>query len=421
MTARVTVIVPTYNEQDNVAPLVLGLQVALDGWDADVLFVDDSTDETPQRVLAVAATSSLPVSLVHRSGSDRVGGLSGAVVVGLSRARGEYVVVMDGDLQHPPATVPLLLQSALTSGADLVVASRYCGKDSGGADGLAGVRRRLVSSTSTLLTRTLFPHRVGRHCTDPMTGFFCVALPAVDLGRLDPRGFKILLELLATHDLVVREVPFRFATRHTGSSKADLRQGVAFLRQLVDLRAGRIVRFGLVGATGFVVNLAVMAALVSAQVNYVLAGLLATEVAILSNFLLQERLVFRDRLGGEVGGSWRRRATQSLLFNNAESLVRVPLLILLVEVLGAASLLAQAMTLVIAFGGRFLFLSRVVYRGGSVADPTASGEAVLPVQPVSSASPPGGALGTAPPPVAPLGVVPAVAGTVPDLDAGVSA
>jgi dolichol-phosphate mannosyltransferase len=357
----VTVVVPTFNEQDNVLPLVEGLQRALEGWDADVLFVDDSTDETPHRVLSVASTSRLPVSLVHRSGPDRVGGLSGAVVVGLTRARGDYVVVMDGDLQHPPATVPFLLQEALAGGVDLVVASRYCGAG-GGAAGLAGARRRLVSSTSTLLSRTLFPRRVGRRCTDPMTGFFCVARSSIDLGRLDPRGFKILLELLATHDLRVREVPFLFGERHAGVSKADLRQGVAFVRQLVDLRAGRVVRFGLVGASGFVLNLAVMASLVAVQVNYVLAGLLATEVAIVSNFLLQERLVFGDRVEGAGAGSWRRRALQSVLFNNAESLARVPLLVLLVEVVGAASLLAQALTLVLAFAGRFLFVTRVVYR-----------------------------------------------------------
>jgi dolichol-phosphate mannosyltransferase len=357
----VTVVVPTFNEQDNVAPLVAGLQTALEGWDADVLFVDDSSDETPDRVRHAATWSSLPVSLVHREPADRVGGLSGAVVVGLTRARGEHVVVMDGDLQHPPGTVPLLLAEAVSTGADLVVASRYCGSG-GGADGLSGAHRRLVSSTSTLLTRSLFPRRVGGRCTDPMTGFFCVTRSAIDLGRLDPRGFKILLELLATHDLRVREVPFVFGERHAGRSKADLRQGMAFLRQLVDLRAGRMVRFGLVGATGFVLNLAVMAALVAADVNYVLAGFLATEAAIVSNFLLQERLVFGDRTGGAVRGRWRRRALQSVLFNNAESLLRIPLLVLLVEVLGAASLLAQALTLVLAFGGRFVFVSRVVYR-----------------------------------------------------------
>lgn len=383
MRPRVTVVVPTFNEQDNVEPLVEGLRIALAGWDADVLFVDDSTDDTPERVLAVAATSELPVSLVHRSGHDRVGGLSGAVVVGLGRARGDYVVVMDGDLQHPPATVPALLSEALSSGADLVVASRYCG-GGGGAAGLSGVHRRLVSSTSTLLTRTLFPRRVGTHCTDPMTGFFCVARSAIDLGRLDPRGFKILLELLATHDLAVREVPFLFGERHTGTSKADLRQGLAFVRQLVELRVGRVLRFGMVGAAGFVVNLAVMAGLVSAQLNYVLAGLLATEVAIVFNFLLQERLVFHDVTAGTGRG---RRAVQSILFNNAESLLRIPLLVLLVEVLGVASLLAQAVTLVLAFGGRFLFVSRVVYRPArSALVPPPHGEVAV-LEPAGSVEP----------------------------------
>ena len=126
----VTVLVPSFNESGNVEPLVRGLEAALDGVDADVLYVDDSTDDTPDEVRRVAARAGLPLAVHHR---DRgVGGLSGAVVEGLRRARGDVVVVMDGDLQHPPATVPELV-GLIEGGADIAVASRYVPEgDAGG-------------------------------------------------------------------------------------------------------------------------------------------------------------------------------------------------------------------------------------------------------------------------------------------------
>lgn len=124
---------------------------------------------------------------------------------------------------------------------------------------------------------------------------------------------------------------------------------------------GRMSRFAAVGALGTVVNLLVMALLVHGLIgiNYVVAAVIAAEVSILHNFVLQERFVFRDMRDGV--SSWRGRLTQHLLFNNAEALVRLPFLVLLVETLLVWALLAQAVTLAIAFVARFLFASRVVY------------------------------------------------------------
>jgi dolichol-phosphate mannosyltransferase len=123
---------------------------------------------------------------------------------------------------------------------------------------------------------------------------------------------------------------------------------------------GRMARFAAVGALGTVVNLTVMALLVHGvfDVNYVLASVVAAELSILHNFLMQERFVFRDMRQGR----WFRRFAQFLGFNNLEALVRVPILVLLVEVLGLGAVLGQALLLAVAFVGRFLFTSRVIYR-----------------------------------------------------------
>jgi dolichol-phosphate mannosyltransferase len=352
-----TVLVPTSDERGNVAELVRRLDEALEGRDAEILFVDDSADDTAEVVRQVAATSTLPVRLMHREPGERDGGLAGAVAAGLAAARGDYVVVMDGDLQHPPELVPLLRDTA--TDVDMVVASRYSG--AGDSSGLSSSWRRAVSSTSTLLARSCFPRRVGRVCTDPMTGFFCVRRDAVELDRLRPRGFKILLEILARHELAVAEVPFAFGDRHDGESKASWRNGAQFLYQMAALRMGRMARFATVGALGTIVNLVLMWLLLrETNLHYLPAAVVATEVAIVHNFLLQERFVFRDLRDGRH--RWWMRGLHSLLYNNVDTLIRLPVLAVLVEALAMPSVLAQALTLAAAFLARFFFVSTVVYR-----------------------------------------------------------
>jgi dolichol-phosphate mannosyltransferase len=352
---ELTVIVPTYNEAPNVAELVRQIGIATEGLRAEVLFVDDSHDDTPSAIELAAVGASLPVRMIHRT--EPVGGLSGAVQEGLAASAAEWCIVMDGDLQHPPELVPVLLGTARDGDVDVVVASRYL--SDGSAGGLANVVRRAVSSVSTTLTRAMFPVRLAE-CTDPMTGFFAVRREAVQLDRLRPRGFKILLEILARHQLKVAEIPFVFGQRFAGESKASLAQGVRFLTQLAALRFGRMSRFAIVGGFGALLNIAIVAGLTTVGMGYVLAAVIAAEVTILTNFLMLERLVFAD-LRNEGRGVWKRLA-HSLTFNNVETLLRLPLLTFLVSNAGIAAVPATAVTLLIAFLARFTFHSRVVYR-----------------------------------------------------------
>ena len=355
---NVSIVVPTYNEGGNVEELVRRLSASFTDDDAEILFVDDSTDDTPAIIQETARRSAFPVRMLHREGASRQGGLAGAVTDGIRSSESTYVVIMDGDLQHPPELAPVLRDVARGHDADLVVASRYCGN--GDSSGLSSSFRRSVSSSSTMLARSLFPRRVGAKCTDPMTGFFCFRREAVNLDRLRPRGFKILLEVLASHDLRVQEVPFVFGERHAGESKASWANGLQFLRQLMSLRMTRPMWFAAVGGIGLLLNLLIMAVLLRLGVHYVLASVLATEAAIVNNFLLQERFVFADLTGGHHG--WLHRAWRSVLYNNLDNAVRLPLLVLLVERVGVMSLLAQTLTLIVSFGARFLYTSKVVYR-----------------------------------------------------------
>lgn len=350
----VTIIVPTFNEGDNVEPLVQRI-AAVSQPDWQVLFVDDSTDDTPTRIEKVIAEGYMPVRMIHREGEQKTGGLGGAVVAGLRAVNTEYALVMDGDLQHPPETIPDML--AAVADRDIVVASRYVGD--GDASGLANGTRRLVSTGATMVTRAMFPKRL-RQVTDPMTGFFVIRRSAVDIDSLKPSGFKILLEILARHTLRVGEVPFTFAERLAGESKAGWTEGGRFIRQLAQLRFGKASGFAAVGAFGTALNLALMWALINvADVHYLQAAITATAVTIVSNFVMHETLVFKD-LRSRAGMLHRLGA--SLIYNGIEAVVRTLLLGVLVSTLGWHAVSTQAVLLAVAFVLRFVFTSRVIYK-----------------------------------------------------------
>jgi dolichol-phosphate mannosyltransferase len=354
-----TVVVPTYNERDNMAPLIARLDAALAGVPARVLVVDDSDDGTAEVVRALAASAMIEVGVLHRGPGERIGGLGGAVAAGLRAADTDYVVVLDGDLQHPPEVVPQLLNQALEADADVVVASRYIPGGSG--EGLAGLRRRLVSQGATALAKVAFPMRL-RGCSDPMSGFFLVRREAVDPDALRPDGFKILLEILGRHRrLRLAEVPFTFGERHAGDSKAHLSQGLVYLRHLARLRmAAGVARFGaflLVGASGVVPNLLVTALLLGAGVHYALATAAATAVAASWNFVVADTLVFRARRSRRTHHRW----LGYLGLGAADIVVRIPVVALLVEAAAMAPLAASVASIVLAGLLRFLIVDRWLY------------------------------------------------------------
>ncbi|MDF2560212.1 MAG: glycosyl transferase family 2 [Microbacterium sp.] len=350
----VTVIVPTFNERDNVGELVARTADALVGWDAEILFVDDSSDDTAAEVERIAADAPIPVRVIHRT--ENSGGLAGAVVVGLEAAASDVCIVMDGDLQHPPELLPVLLERHAAGDADVVAASRYVG--GGDTSGLGTAVRFGVSRVATWLTRAMFPRRLARS-TDPMTGFFLVDRRQLDLAALKPQGFKILLEILARNDLRIAEVPMEFAERRHGTSKASLRQGATFIAHLARLRFGKMSLFALIGVIGAAANLGIMWGLTAAGVPYVWAAIIGAEVTIIGNFLLQERFVFADmRTDARALGI---RFASSFAFNNVEAALRIPVMALMVESWHISSVLATALSLIVAFFARFLFHSLVVY------------------------------------------------------------
>jgi dolichol-phosphate mannosyltransferase len=368
---HVSIIVPTRNEAGNVAELLRRIDQGAADLRVETLFVDDSDDETPQRVLEAGALVERPVRLLHRAPGDRADGLGGAVVKGLAAARAPWVVVMDGDLQHPPELVPQLLRAASQTQADIVVASRYTA--TGDATGLSNRGRTVASRFATVVARLLFPRRL-RVITDPMSGFFALRLAAVDLSALRPKGFKILLEIVLRGDqLKAVEVPFQFGPRLSGQSKASVQEGVRLLRQLFVLRAvargvrapgaarlARAAGFGAVGLTGLAVNTVLLWFLADPaglHMHYLWASILATQGSTVWNFVLSDLVVFRRMRSGRL----RRRFLGFALLNNGVLLLRLPLLVALVSGAHLGYVAANVITLGLAFLCRFHVTDRFIY------------------------------------------------------------
>jgi dolichol-phosphate mannosyltransferase len=236
-----TVVVPTRNEAANVDELADRAARCLDatGISFEILFVDDSDDDTPAKVRSAQARG-LPLRLLHRPVGERSDGLAGAVRAGFDRSDDSAMLaVMDGDLQHPPEILSRLV-NAMHDGADVAVASRFV---SGGGDvaGLDGPLRRMVSRTTRIAARLTL--RRVRPVHDPLSGCFMLRREVVTAGSLQTSGFKILLEILARGRWSrVVEVPIRMQPRGLGTSKADLREGVRYARLLARLATSRPAR-----------------------------------------------------------------------------------------------------------------------------------------------------------------------------------
>ncbi len=330
---QVSLIIPTRNESQNVVPLLRRLAAALAADEAgpqlEVLFVDDSTDDTPDVIVKVGADFPFSVRLIARP-PERRNGLSGAVVEGFAAAQGTWVCVMDADLQHPPELVPVLLARAIAARADIVVGSRKC--DIFGPLGLSR-KRAMTSQLLTLLARAWFP-RLLRNVSDPLTGLFLVRRAAVDAAVLRPNGFKILLEILIRcPGLRVSEIHFDFASRHQGESKADFQEGMNFFRHLLRLRLTAnqsFPRLVILALLSLCLDTAVFAVAYQ-QITwpYLVSAWGAAQIIILLRFYLTEKWVLG---GGHLVPGWPSLRRFWITNQLSLLLMRLPLLLLLISV-----------------------------------------------------------------------------------------
>lgn len=217
----VSVIVPTYNEKDNVLPLVQRIHKALKGLDYEIIFVDDGSPDGTANMVRRLAVTDRRLKLISR---PRKMGLGSAVLTGVGVSSYDRIVVMDADLQHPPEVIPLMVREL--ENKDLVVATRQR------ISGWEGYRLA-VSKLARALSYTFVPR--ARGITDPLSGFFGARKQVVDK-VISTSGYKILLEVIARGKWKsLGEVPYVFAGRKSGKSKLNSKEYVNYIRLLFGL------------------------------------------------------------------------------------------------------------------------------------------------------------------------------------------
>lgn len=297
-TVRLSLILPTYNESQNIEEMVRRLTAALDSILPDqyevVIVDDDSPDRTWERALAL--TSSYPQLRVMCRTGER--GLSTAVIRGWQAARGEVLAVIDADLQHPPELVCELWKE-MVGGADMAVGSRNV---EGGGVSDWSLLRRIISRGAQLLGLITLPGVVGR-VSDPMSGCFMVKRSSIQGIELSPLGYKILIEVIARSKVQrIREVPYVFRERTLGESKVSTRVYLDYLRHLLRLRVAgfpvkRFFRFGVVGSSGVLVDMSMLYLLSDPSMlgwGLTRSKLIGAELAIINNFLWNDHWTFGD-------------------------------------------------------------------------------------------------------------------------------
>lgn len=295
---ELSVVVPTFNERDNVAEMVRRLDATLGDVAWEVIFVDDfSPDGTADAVRALGRNDPR-VRLISRHNRR---GLSSAVIEGALAASADIVAVMDGDLQHDEGVLPRMFEMVRSGEADIVSASRFLTED--GAAGLSSETRVKISNTGISLANAFF----GLNMTDPLTGFFCLRRDVVEraLPDLSELGFKVLLDLVASARPrpKVKEVPFNFRSRQHGESKLDNRVMYEFFLFFIEKKIARFlpvparfISFAGINAVGILVHLAVLMPLVSfGQAGFATAQLAATAVAMFFNYMVNNFVTYHDR------------------------------------------------------------------------------------------------------------------------------
>ena len=309
--AQVSVIIPTYNESENIIQVLksIGEHLPKDV-EVEAIVVDDNSPDGTGKVVEDYITDTrneagYSINIIHR---ETKSGLSSAILDGIQHSSAQIIVVMDSDFSHPPKIIPQLVEEIKTSGYDIAIASRYT---EGGEVSGWSTKRKLISKGATGIAKA----GLGVNESDPMSGFFAFKRKILEGIKFDAIGYKMLLEILVkTKGAKVKEIPYTFTDRARGSSKLDSSTMFDFVTSVWKLyRYGHATkvsdtrtsvrfiskagRFYTVGASGLLVNYLVSLLFADAVVNfwYIHATIIGIAISMTSNFILNKIWTFEDR------------------------------------------------------------------------------------------------------------------------------
>ena len=309
--AQVSIIIPTYNESENIIQVLKSIGDYLPKDIAtEAIVVDDNSPDGTGKVVEDYINDTqnkigYTIDVIHRKTKS---GLSSAILDGIQHSSGETVVVMDSDFSHPPKIIPQLVEEIKISKYDIAIASRYT---EGGEVSGWSTKRKLISKTAKGIAKA----GLGVNESDPMSGFFAFRRKILEGIKFDAIGYKMLLEILVkTKGAKVKEIPYTFTNRMYGSSKLDSSTILDYVKSVWRLyRYGHKVedsktrtsvrfiskagRFFTVGLSGLLVNYLVSLLFVDAIMNfwYIHATLIGIIVSMSSNFILNKIWTFEDR------------------------------------------------------------------------------------------------------------------------------
>lgn len=305
----VSIVVPTFNERENINNLFTRIDSSMKNIKYEIIVVDDnSPDGTIDEVNKLSGR--YHAKLIVRKEEK---GLASAVAEGFKYARGNILVVLDADLQHPPEKIPNMIDE-INKGADIVVGSRY---EDGKGFGDFNPIRKIISKGANFFARILF-HRLS-NIKDIQSGFFALKKEVIDGVKLDPIGYKILLEILIVGNYYdTKEIAFIFEKRKNGYSKLGTGIIVDYIHHLMRLawntgELKRFVKYCIIGGFGIIVNTAILYSFTSfLGIFYLLSSVIAYETSIMTNFIMNDKWTFKETI---MPGKSHNFFTRAIYFN----------------------------------------------------------------------------------------------------------
>ncbi len=295
---QLSVIIPTYNEKDNIEEILNRLEKTLKNISYEVIFVDDDSPDGTAELIREQTKRKQYISLIHRLGRR---GLAGAVIEGILSSKSEICAVIDCDLQHDETKLSEMYSLfEKKPNLDLVVGSRFLNEGDISLGAFSYVRR-LGSNLATFYTKKL----LGIKISDPLSGFFMVKRKSFEQysKRLQTQGFKVLADLVASarQNFVTEEVSYKFKSRYAGESKMTIATGLELLGLIISQIFNgnlsiRFILFCFVGLSGVLIQLLVTGIFMNfSKISFDIAQTFGIVSAMTTNYFFNNLLTFRDR------------------------------------------------------------------------------------------------------------------------------
>ncbi len=366
---EITVIIPTFNEEVNIANIIEAVNSILSANNicGEILVVDDESRDKTIRIVQDLTLKFNNLKIIVRHADH---GLSQSVVEGFKQANSDILMVIDADFSHPPMLIPRFYEE-IKKGADIVIGSRYT---RGGGIKQWPLKRRVLSLGATGMGRILFPG-----ITDPVSGFFALRKEVISGAQLHPRGYKILMEVLGKGRWKsVFEIPFTFTDRQHGESKLTSCIISDYVKQILIITEysltsrnnqvwnewKKIIKFGFVGLSGVLVNIGFLYLFTEYMgLYYIIASIVAIEISILSNFLLNDCWTFK--LKDEVDSYTQNRFQRFFSFQCVSIIgliINIGILYFLTDFFGIYYLVSNLIGILIVFFWNYLINRHVTWK-----------------------------------------------------------